>query len=155
MKVLAVDPGVLSGVAVVEFTEDGTAHILTAHEVPTTEVYGAIKVAVGTYPDAALVSEAFTITARTARVRAPNDSLEIIGAMKALAHDLGRGWEAVTLQRPSDAKHLVSNDMLRDIGAWYRGGEGHANDALRHAVLYAVRNGWQPSNTDTDTANNG
>ena len=63
-------------------------------------------------------------------------SLEATGVIRAVA---GLKSQQIVQQLPGDAMNLVDNDMLRRLGLWHRGGEGHANDALRHAVLYAVK----------------
>jgi hypothetical protein len=31
-----------------------------------------------------------------------------------------------------------------DLPTWHKGGEGHANDAIRHALLKLVKSGWKP-----------
>jgi hypothetical protein len=142
--VVAVDPGVTSGVAVVSFHSDGTTEQHLSVEVDVGSVYTTLKNLITEYPNASVVAEAFLITSRTGKLNAPGTSLEIIGALRAILMDSGRGWFALSLQRPSDAKALVSNQMLSSIGLWHRGGGGHAMDALRHAALYAVKHRWMP-----------
>lgn len=145
MIVLSIDPGVTTGIALVEFGADSARVVETCEPTPPT-AYTTMRrmVAAHRSEDLRVVAESFTITARTGKVNAPGTSLEVIGALRAILHETGLGWDALVLQRPADAKSLISNEMLRQEGLWHRGGGGHAVDALRHAALYAVRNGWKP-----------
>jgi hypothetical protein len=52
--------------------------------------------------------------------------------------------ENITFQAPVDAKTMFSNESLKKIGTWHKGGDGHANDAIRHALLKLVKSGWKP-----------
>jgi hypothetical protein len=33
--------------------------------------------------------------------------------------------------------------MLKRLDLWHRGGAGHANDAIRHAVTAAIKSRWR------------
>ena len=52
--------------------------------------------------------------------------------------------EGIIWQMPVDAKRMFPNEALKALGTWHRGGEGHANDAMRHALLRLVKTGWVP-----------
>jgi hypothetical protein len=52
--------------------------------------------------------------------------------------------ERIVFQSPADAKAMFPNEALKKVGAWHVGGEGHANDAIRHALLRLVKTGWKP-----------
>lgn len=145
--VVAVDPGKLSGIAVVQIPKDlqsaGTK-VFSAEE-PWSEAVTTVLAAVDEYPDAVLVVESFIITQATLRKSFEPWSLYSIGALEHAMIMRGRE-KAMTLQSPATAKSSVSNDLLRALGLWHRGGAGHANDALRHAVSFALSRGWRPPN---------
>ena len=65
-------------------------------------------------------------------------SLEVIGAVRYLQWKYLRR-DYIELQTPGDAKSFADNERLRALGMWHTGGAGHANDALRHGILYMVR----------------
>ena len=94
--------------------------------------------------------ENFLITPQTGKNSQAPWSLMAIGVAVSMAMRTGKPY---TLQKPADALTFASGDLLRSVKLWHRGGAGHANDALRHAVLFAVRKGWRsPSLTSFDTA---
>jgi hypothetical protein len=39
---------------------------------------------------------------------------------------------------------MFPNPALKHLGIWHKGGEGHANDAIRHGLLALVKTGWIP-----------
>jgi hypothetical protein len=51
----------------------------------------------------------------------------------------------ISFQSPADAKAMFSNEKIRKLEYWHKGGEGHALDAIRHALLYMVKKGWNPT----------
>jgi hypothetical protein len=53
--------------------------------------------------------------------------------------------ETIIFQSPADAKAMFSNEKLKKLEFWHKGGEGHALDAIRHAVLRLVKIGWIPT----------
>lgn len=124
MRILAVDPGLATGVATYE--------------------NGVFDSSIWPYPDVmmylestvpivdAVAFETFTITARTLKLSRQYEPLELIGLVKYLAwkHDV-----EIVGQAPADAKSFVKNDRLKQLG-WYAPGAGHDNDAARHLLLY-------------------
>lgn len=80
-----------------------------------------------------VVMEDFLITPETGKKKETRYSLEVIGAVRyaAALHQV-----KFVLQTPSAAKSFVDNDRLRNMDLWVPGGEGHAKDAMRHAILY-------------------
>jgi len=54
------------------------------------------------------------------------------------------GPDNISFQTPADAKALFPNEALRKVGTWHKGGEGHALDAIRHALLKLTKLGWKP-----------
>lgn len=91
-------------------------------------------------PTLDVVGERFTITAATAKKSQAPWSLEVIGAVKWLAHKHRCG--DVKLQSPADAKTFATNDRLRRMGWWVPGTAGHDKDALRHLMVRLVNLGW-------------
>ena len=144
LHVIGIDPGVTTGLAHVFFHEFGDAILVDSAEKDFGDSIAWLRAALRRTNgvERAIVVEKFIITARTASINAPGDSLEMIGAARLLARDVDLPLHR---QAPSEAKSLVSNEMLRQIGLWERGTGGHSIDAMRHATLYAVRHGWVPS----------
>lgn len=93
-----------------------------------------------TYGDAQVVGERYIITPETLRKSRQHWSLEIIGAARYLCTRSGIPF---TLQSPSEAKAFATNDKLRQLG-WYVRGMQHANDALRHLLVFLVNNKQVP-----------
>ena len=154
----AIDPGKLTGVCVVEFIDlTGRIDAITA---PDTRLIESAELEFPEYiawvervfmsPEVERVAiEAFLITPQTGRNSQAPWSLECIGVAREWTL---RSQTPLSLQKPADAISLVSNDLLRSLKLWHRGGAGHANDALRHAVLLAIRKGWRSPNLVSDTA---
>ena len=59
---------------------------------------------------------------------------QLIGALKWFAHDLGF---PVVLQNAQTAKNFLSDKKLKDWG-FHQRGKGHAMDATRHALYFAI-----------------
>lgn len=144
MIVLAVDPGLASGVALIN-TDAGPDHLqMGTWEMTQDETEDAVLKTIQTYRDdfdLRIVIERFTITAETAKKSPSPWSLELIGSIKYICRT--NGMPVPTLQTPTDAKNFVPNARLKALGLWHKGGGGHALDALRHAVLYSVKNGYR------------
>lgn len=132
--VVAVDPGLLTGVCMVEFDHDAGCKLYQSKELEFGEVlpWATVELSVAD----AVVVERFSITMRTIKNTPAPWSLEVTGVVRAVAL---RNDKSIVLQNPGDAMKFVSNEMLHRLELWHRGGEGHANDALRHAVLFAVK----------------
>jgi hypothetical protein len=91
-----------------------------------------------------VVCERFTINAQTVRNSQAPYSLEQIGVLKHLCREAGYSVDDIIMQSPADAKAMFPNEALKKVGTWHVGGEGHANDAMRHALLRLVKTGWKP-----------
>jgi hypothetical protein len=148
MYVLGVDPGKTTGIALlswpgkaeddpsvewsVEVDENDFAdEILRGLDVPRG---GGFHVA----------CESFVINMKTAKNSQAPWSLEHIGVLKYLCDQRNYPRAQITFQSPANAKSMFDNPALHRLGTWHRGGEGHANDAIRHALLRFVRAGWVP-----------
>ena len=150
MYVAAIDPGKVSGVCVVEFIDvSGRIDAMTAidcvrHMSAEIEFPSMLDWCEVTFPKVDhVVVENFLITPQTGKNSQAPWSLMIIGVAVAIAM---RSERPYTLQKPVDAISFASSDLLRSLKLWHRGGAGHANDAIRHAVLFAVRKGWRSPN---------
>ena len=141
-NLLAIDPGKMTGWAELSYTSDSftihTASELTVDEVWDT-LYTSLDNTDSDKPDV-IVIEDFRITTGTGKLGSPDWSLRLIGAVEYLGfkYDI-----PVVKQYPSNAKAFSTNDKLRAVDMWHKGGAGHANDALRHAMLYMVKHGWR------------
>jgi len=146
--VLSIDPGKASGVALLSWDgADGNPNILLSKEVQPEEFAIPVETLLNSYRNEdslSVVCERFTINAQTVRNSQAPYSLEQIGVLKHLCrtnmYDPGR----IIFQSPADAKAMFPNEALKKVGAWHVGGEGHANDAIRHALLRLVKTGWKP-----------
>lgn len=147
--IIAVDPGKASGIAC--FLLDAAPsepELLWSIECQPNEYAEPLRVAIGEALVAgrvlAIVCERFTINAQTVRNTQAPYSLEQIGVLKQVMRDAGMNDNELKYQNPADAKHMFSNEALKKLGYWHKGGEGHALDAIRHGLLYLAKNGWTP-----------
>lgn len=150
---LCLDPGLASGVAVLETSElqedrAGAVSIIESGELQPKELNAWLLAwfnrAVEEKAGLECVCENFLITPQTGKNSTADWSLKKIGVLEFLGEMYSVN---VTLQTPAAAKSFVDNKRLRALGLWHKGGAGHANDALRHGVLYLVdKRGWNPKN---------
>jgi len=147
---MSVDPGKLTGFAIFDmlYLDDDAPTLVESLELSVDEYYTKLNELFGFDSrygaDIEVVMEDFKITAQTGKLTDAPWSLKLIGATEFACHN----WNVnVTLQPPSRAKNFVPNDRLKALEFWHKGGAGHANDALRHGVLYMVEQlGWRPHN---------
>ena len=146
--VLAVDPGKLTGVVLLEWNVgDEVPQQKLSVEVDEVNFFTTVDIALTgwkNYEKFAVVCERFTITAQTVRNSQAPFSLEQIGVLKHTCRMRGYKAEDIKFQAPVDAKTMFPNDRIKKVGIWHKGGEGHALDATRHALLYLVKQGWKP-----------
>lgn len=83
-------------------------------------------------PNVRVVIERYIITEATGKKSAQPWSLELIGVTRKECWKYGA---TLIMQKPSE-KESASNEKIRYVGFWYVGGDGHANDAFRHAFIY-------------------
>jgi hypothetical protein len=142
--VLAVDPGKATGMALFSL-ESGSEPVLEwSKELQQNEYAEPIREVLTAYPDVVVVCERFTINAQTVRNTQAPYSLEQIGILKQCLMDSGRLADDIYFQAPADAKAMFTNEKLKRLEYWHRGGEGHALDAIRHGLLKLVKMGWKP-----------
>lgn len=146
--VLSIDPGKASGVALLSWDgADSNPNIFLSKEVQPEEFAITVETLLNSYRNEdslSVVCERFTINAQTVRNSQAPYSLEQIGVLKHLCRTNMYDPERIIFQSPADAKAMFPNEALKKVGAWHVGGEGHANDAIRHALLRLVKTGWKP-----------
>ncbi len=147
--ILAVDPGKASGLSYFVWEgPDVEPEMLWSMEVQQHEYADPIRKAFafsqsrGTRLE--VVCERFTINAQTVRNSQAPYSLEQIGILKQIMMDNGRAPDDIYFQSPADAKAMFSNEKIKILEYWHRGGEGHALDSIRHGLLRLVKSGWKP-----------
>jgi hypothetical protein len=126
MKILSLDPGGTTGVAFISFDDEGIE--LTKVE----QVKGGLEGFIAWYleldtPIDIIVCESFTL--RPGVHGAELSPTYVIGALEALA----RG-KAIVYQEPK-LKPLCDDARLKKMG-FYQTGLRHANDAVRHGIIY-------------------
>lgn len=148
MYILAVDPGKASGVAFLSLKLGEEPRLISSGEYQMKEYAKPIREAIehARLSNNALqvVCERFVINAQTVRNSQAPFSLEQIGILKQIMLDSGMDPDSVIFQSPADAKAMFDNTKLKKLEYWYKGGEGHALDAIRHGLLRCVKLGWKP-----------
>lgn len=147
--ILAVDPGKASGIALFEWDMFNEPVLCWSGEYQQNEYAEPIRKAIYRAQSLGIrlefVCERFTINAQTVRNSQAPFSLEQIGILKQIMMDNGRYPEDIKFQSPADAKAMFTNDKIRKLDYWHRGGEGHALDAIRHGLLHLAKTGWKPT----------
>ena len=129
---IAIDPGHTSGWALFD-TADGT---FASGEVEGRRLlYRFIEGIIEDGRPAHLVVEQFDIGEETTENTRQLDAVFILGALEYVAAKLGLGF---TVQQRAAAKTFSHDAKLKALGWWFRGGEGHANDAARHLLAWMV-----------------
>lgn len=150
MIILAVDPGKATGIAIMSWNPDldREPELLDSKEVQSKDFADEIELAFNynknKFEDFYVACESFTINAQTAKNSQAPWSLENIGVLKHLCRRAGYDPSNIAFQPPVNAKNMFPNPALKTLGYWHRGGEGHANDAIRHGLLRLVKVGWKP-----------
>jgi hypothetical protein len=142
VNVLAVDPGLATGIAV---WMDGHFETMTL----TGGLVGAMGFLDGTIRapawDAVAV-ETFTIGQqdRAMTKEGQSETIEIIGAVKWAVHSANERRRSpldLAMQAPADARNFSTNDKLRVAGFETPSNPDHERSAARHLLLYLVRRG--------------
>jgi hypothetical protein len=148
--ILSVDPGKASGIAFITWNGDHDVNPVLewSDEVDADDyaerVRDGLKQGAEGFDVFLVVYERFTINQQTVRNSQAPYSLEQIGVLKQLCREAGYDLEKVKVQAPVDAKNMFPNPALKKLETWHRGGEGHALDAIRHALLALARQSWIP-----------
>lgn len=130
---LAIDPGLDTGVIYMDIEDPMEPIIIGSWELTPEEFYLMVEQILSEKgSDIRVVIERFIISEATAKKSQQPWSLELIGVTRKECWKYG---SMLVLQKPSD-KEFATNEKLRHVGFWHVGGEGHANDAFRHALVY-------------------
>ena len=132
---LAIDPGLATGVCLIDLIDPENPVVVWSREVGLEEFYDNICDLIE-HPETHVVIEDFKITVETGKLSDAPWSLNLIGVVQYLCYLNGK---VLDFQMPSE-KPFADNDKLRAVNFWHVGGEGHANDALRHAMIWIVKN---------------
>jgi len=132
---LAIDPGLATGVCLIDLIYPDTPVVVWSDEVSVDQFYDKIAQLIAE-PSTHVVIEDFKITVETGKLSDAPWSLNLIGIVQYLCYLNGK---VLDFQSPSQ-KPFADNDKLRAVDFWHVGGEGHANDALRHAMIWIVEN---------------
>ena len=132
-RLLSIDPGKMTGIAEWDISDLKDPKLLESLELEQMPLSAYVEEKLRYAHEYDIVMERYVI----GEADAPW-SLEVIGSVRYLQWKQ-TGSDYVELQTPADAKSFCDNDRLRALGFWHVGGAGHANDAIRHGVLYMVR----------------
>jgi len=137
VRVLALDPGGTTGLAQGWWHADGALDF-TSWELETLEALAAVEqfASAPRGSPRAVVCESWT--PRPGIRTFQPEALESIGAARYLC------WQyhvPFTLQSPADAKRFATNAKLKILGWRNPSPGGHADDAARHLMVYAVQHG--------------
>lgn len=136
LLIVSADPGDLTGVAAILDTEETTRKIYS-EEIGQGYVRSEVEWLLAQAPFGALRLLGVERFVPRRNVTHQPSAQQIVGVVL----DIGNSFEVeVIVQGPAEVKKMVSNQLLKDIGWWHSGGEGHANDALRHCLrILALR----------------
>ena len=148
MIVMAVDPGKTTGFALLDWREGyPVPEVQYSAELDFKEYAIKVKECLPHSQNTSnfyVACESFIINAQTVRNSQAPYSLEAIGVLKYLCWESGYDPSQIAFQAPVNAKNMFPNPKLKALGTWHRGGDGHANDAIRHGLLRMVTLGWVP-----------
>ena len=138
MKYVCIDPGKLTGLALIEYTQGEEPVLAEALELKQFDACDWIEDAMTN--STRVICEDFIISGRTAKMSTMDTrfSLEIIGFTRVMCK---RKKIPLVLQTPKDMKTFFGSWSLHDFGLWAKGGEGHKRDATRHGVFYMLKSG--------------
>ena len=132
--IIGVDPGKMTGVWVMVDTD----HVIGV-EKPALEALVFIESAMSHVPGNTHIIfavERYDIGVNTVKLTRQYEAMEVIGAIKYLAHRRG---ECLVEMQSRSVKTRVSNDVLRKLNWWTAGSAGHMHDAQRHALVAATK----------------
>ena len=151
-RVLSIDPGKMTGVNVT-WMDDQTVSLITSDECPPDKLIPWLRHHIDGWeaydgnPPLRIVVEKFIINTETGKKsQEASWALRMTGAVEQVLRDVGYPESAVVWQLPAEAKNAFSNESLKRLGIWHRGGAGHALDSIRHSLLYLVKSGWSGKN---------
>lgn len=141
MIYLAIDPGTTTGIAWYDeedaFQPFGSAEIRGRHDLYTyLHKNWGLGLGADPVPDVVII-ERWDVRTYTHKLTNQDDPRYIIGYVEGVCYMAPRRVR-YTEQTPAEAKRFSTNKKLKTLG-WYRGGEGHADDAARHLLVRLVK----------------
>lgn len=132
---LAIDPGLLTGVMYIDMSDKNDPSKVWSEEWSVDHFHDTIEGFLSENKDVCrVVIENFIIGNSTGKKSQQPWSLRLIGVVAFLCHK----YEIpLTIQSPSERKFATS-EKLKKVGFWHVAGEGHANDAGRHALVWVI-----------------
>lgn len=136
MKILAVDPGDVTGLAMGLWINGEKVPAFRSWEAKTLDALEEVDLFTRSAGDRLVVIERWTPQPGVKSFQP--SALESIGATRYLTW---RTRTALVLQTATDAKHFATNEKLQKLGWRNITQGGHADDAARHLLLAAVARG--------------
>jgi hypothetical protein len=130
---LAIDPGLLTGVCLIDLSDPQNPVKVWAAEVTLAEFYDKIEDWVK-HEDTHILIENYIISQETVKKGESPWSLNLIGVVKYFCY---HAKKELDFQDPDD-RMFADSEKLQAVNFWHVGGEGHANDSLRHAMVWIV-----------------
>lgn len=133
MITIAVDPGLVTGVSILE---EGWPSPDTEEIAGRQQFYKYFRDRMEFYDDreVEVIIETYHITQHTAKLSSQLDALYILGAVEITCWAYGR---ELSFQDPS-MKAFSTDKKLKVLGWWNPSKGGHANDASRHLLRHLV-----------------
>lgn len=130
MKILAIDPGLMTGVSVIDWSNRDKPSKVETCELDIKGFYDKIEDLVKSSD--VVVMENFIVTVASAKKDFQPFSLHLIGLVGYLCY---HNQKKLVMQDPLD-REFTPNQVVKDLDLWHKGGAGHANQASRHAFYY-------------------
>lgn len=130
MKILAIDPGLMTGVSVIDWSNRDKPSKVETCELDIKGFYDKIEDLVKSSD--VVVMENFIVTVASAKKDFQPFSLHLIGLVGYLCY---HNQKKLVMQDPLD-REFTPNQVIKDLDLWHKGGAGHANQASRHAFYY-------------------
>lgn len=134
--ILGIDPGLATGLCLIDTSEPTNPRLVWSEEVDMLKFYELVPDTLDKYQgEISVVCENFLISVSTAKKSPAPWSLELIGLSRYLCtiRDI-----PFIVQNPNE-REISTHPMIKHFGLWHRGGEGHANQAIRHCFAYLLK----------------
>lgn len=133
---VCVDAGKMTGLALIRWPADGPPVLLASSEEP--DWHDAVEWVKhwmdGSSHQVILCLEDFVIAQKVAG----QWTIKMNGAIE---HEAWLRAIEVSHNNAAVGKGFSTNAKLKALDLWHVGGKGHANDAIRHGLIYMVNNG--------------
>lgn len=130
MIVLGIDPGLMTGISLVEYERDIKLEKVETYEWSVEEFYLGIDRLVGLAD--VVVMEDFYVTLSTVKKTFYPQSLHLIGLVGYLCYHQKK---KLVLQGPAD-REFSPQHLMKELGLWHVSGAGHSIQSIRHVFRY-------------------